>query len=67
MNSKATSVHPTNIKYRAMGTAYRSCKLSNVGSPKTATHRRKCGARDRFLHCCAVGALRFCQAKQHLN
>jgi hypothetical protein len=25
MNSKATSVHPTNIKYRAMGTACRSC------------------------------------------
>ena len=25
MKSKATSVHPTNIKYRAMGTAYRSC------------------------------------------
>jgi hypothetical protein len=36
-----------------MGTAYRSCKLSNVGSPKTAMHRSE--------------ALRFCQAKQSLN
>src|SRR5216684_3179815 len=28
-----------------MGTAYRSCKLSNVGSPTTAIQLRKCGAR----------------------
>jgi hypothetical protein len=49
-----------------MGTAYRSCKLSNAGSPKTAMRRRKCGARDRLLHCCAAAALRFCQAKQRL-
>jgi hypothetical protein len=49
MNSKATSAHPTNIKYRATGTACRSCKLSNVGSPKTATHRRKCDASDAPL------------------
>jgi hypothetical protein len=39
MNSKATSVHPTNMKYRAMGTDCRSCTLSNAGSPKTAMHR----------------------------
>jgi hypothetical protein len=32
---------------------------------QTAMHRRKRGARDRFLHCCAAGALRFGQAKQH--
>jgi hypothetical protein len=57
MNNKATSVHPTTMKYRAMGTADRSCKLSNVASPKTATHRN-CGARDR---------LRFCQTKQRLG
>src|SRR6267142_5671772 len=28
-----------------MGTAYRSCKLSNFGSPTTAIQLRKCGAR----------------------
>src|SRR3984893_5634746 len=28
-----------------MGTAYRSCKLSNLGSPTTAIQLRKCGAR----------------------
>jgi hypothetical protein len=27
-----------------MGTAYRSCKLSNFGSPTTAIQLRKCGA-----------------------
>jgi hypothetical protein len=29
-----------------MGTAYRSCKLSNLGSPSTALQLRKCGARS---------------------
>src|SRR5258706_16341774 len=28
-----------------MGTTYRSCKLSNFGSPTTAIQLRKCGAR----------------------
>src|SRR5258705_8128689 len=28
-----------------MGTAYRSCKLRNLGSPTTAIQLRKCGAR----------------------
>jgi hypothetical protein len=44
-----------------MGTAYRSCKLSNLGSPTTAIQLRKCDAcilqgfnndvRDQLAHC----------------
>jgi hypothetical protein len=50
-----------------MGTAYRSCKLSNFGSPTTAIQLRKCGARTSILNFYAAGALRFCQAKQRLT
>jgi hypothetical protein len=41
-----------------MGTAYRSCKLSNVGSPKTAMHRRK-WAREIDSYTATAEALRF--------
>src|SRR5258708_33057901 len=52
-----------------MGTAYRSCKLSNLGSPTTAIQLRKCGARTSIpkLLRCRGAALLSGKAKPQLE